>query len=55
MSGDSGYLITPAGRTTLLEGQVGAQVGAQTVEAGPGDVLVEPRGVPHGLRVPGPA
>jgi mannose-6-phosphate isomerase-like protein (cupin superfamily) len=95
MSGDSGYVITPAGRTTLLsgplgavlmlggdrtagrlslvehplqpralgspmhthrdedeysvvlEGQVGAQIGAQTVVAGPGDVLVKPRGVPH--------
>ena len=95
MPGDSGYVITPADRTTLLagplgavlmlgggrtagrlslvehplqpralgspmhthrdedeysvvlEGQVGAQIGAQAVVAGPGDVLVKPRGVPH--------
>ena len=33
--------------SVVLEGQVGAQVGAQTVLAGPGDVLVKPRGVPH--------
>ena len=95
MPGESGYVITPADRTTLLqgplgailmlggdrtagslslvehplqprslgspmhthrhedeysvvlEGQVGAQIGDQTVEAGPGGVLVKPRGVPH--------
>ena len=95
MSGDSEYVITPADRTTLLqgplgailmlggdrtagrlslvehplrpralgspihthrnedeysvvlEGQVGAQIGEQTVVAGPGTVLVKPRGVPH--------
>src|SRR5215471_448600 len=95
MPGESGYVISPADRTTLLqgplgaililggdrtagslslvehplqpralgspmhthrnedeysvvlEGQVGAQIGDQTVVAGPGDVLVKPRGVPH--------
>jgi len=31
----------------VLEGQVGAQIGEQTVVAGPGTVLVKPRGVPH--------
>ena len=33
--------------SVVLEGQVGAQIGEQTVVAGPGDVLVKPRGVPH--------
>ena len=33
--------------SVVLEGQVGAQIGNQTVLAGPGDVLVKPRGVPH--------
>jgi len=33
--------------SVVLEGQVGAQIGDQTVVAGPGDVLVKPRGVPH--------
>jgi mannose-6-phosphate isomerase-like protein (cupin superfamily) len=95
MPGDSGYVITPSDRATLLrgplgavlmlggdrtagrlslvehplepralgsplhthrdedeysvvlEGRVGAQIGDQTVEAGPGTVLVKPRGVPH--------
>ena len=95
MHGESGYVVSPADRTTLLqgplgailmlggdrtagrlslvehplqpralgspmhtrrnedeysvvlEGQVGAQIGEQTVVAGPGDVLVKPRGVPH--------
>ncbi len=95
MSGDSGFVITPGDRETLLHGPlgavlmlggdrtagrlslvehplepralgspvhthrhedeysvvlaglVGAQIGEQTVEAGPGTVLVKPRGVPH--------
>ena len=33
--------------SVVLEGQVGAQIGEQTVVAGPGTVLVKPRGVPH--------
>ena len=33
--------------SVVLEGRVGAQIGDQTVVAGPGDVLVKPRGVPH--------
>ena len=33
--------------SVVLEGQVGAQIGDQAVVAGPGDVLVKPRGVPH--------
>lgn len=95
MAGESGYVVTPADRTTLLrgplgavlllsgastggrlslvehplepralgsplhthrdedeysvvlEGRIGAQIGDQEVEAGPGAVLVKPRGVPH--------
>jgi mannose-6-phosphate isomerase-like protein (cupin superfamily) len=33
--------------SVVLEGLVGAQIGEQTVEGGPGAVLVKPRGVPH--------
>ena len=33
--------------SVVLEGFVGAQVGEQVIEAGPGAVLVKPRGVPH--------
>jgi mannose-6-phosphate isomerase-like protein (cupin superfamily) len=33
--------------SVVLEGQVGAQIGERTVVAGPGTVLVKPRGVPH--------
>jgi mannose-6-phosphate isomerase-like protein (cupin superfamily) len=33
--------------SVVLEGVVGAQVGEQVIEAGPGAVLVKPRGVPH--------
>jgi mannose-6-phosphate isomerase-like protein (cupin superfamily) len=31
----------------VIEGVVGARIGDQVVEAGPGGVLVKPRGVPH--------
>ena len=31
----------------VLEGTVGVQVGEQVFEAGPGSVVVKPRGVPH--------
>lgn len=31
----------------VLEGVVGAQIAEQVIEAGPGAVLVKPRGVPH--------
>ena len=33
--------------SVVLEGVVGAEVGGQVIEAGPGVVLVKPRGVPH--------
>ena len=33
--------------SVVLEGQVDAQIGEQTVVAGPDTVLVKPRGVPH--------
>ena len=33
--------------SVVLEGIVGAQIGPQVIEAGPGAVLVKPRGVPH--------
>ena len=33
--------------SVVLEGVVGAQIGDQVVEVGPGAVLVKPRGVPH--------
>jgi mannose-6-phosphate isomerase-like protein (cupin superfamily) len=31
----------------VLNGRMGAAVGDETVEAGPGEVVVKPRGVPH--------
>ena len=31
----------------VLEGVVGAQIAEQVIQAGPGTVLVKPRGVPH--------
>ena len=37
----------------MLEGVVGAQIGGQVTEAGPGAVLVKPRGVPHAFWNPG--
>jgi mannose-6-phosphate isomerase-like protein (cupin superfamily) len=39
--------------SVVLEGRVGAQIGGQTLEAGPGAVLVKPRGVPHAFWNPG--
>jgi len=33
--------------SVVLEGVVGAEVGGETFEAGPGVMLVKPRGVPH--------
>jgi mannose-6-phosphate isomerase-like protein (cupin superfamily) len=33
----------------ILEGQVQVRVGEQTVEGGPGDIVVGPAGVPHGF------
>jgi quercetin dioxygenase-like cupin family protein len=33
--------------SVVLEGVVGAQIADQVIEAGPGGVLVKPRGVPH--------
>ena len=31
----------------ILEGRVGAQVGDEVIECGPGDLVFKPRGVPH--------
>ena len=31
----------------VLAGRVGAEVGDKTVEAGPGELIVKPRGIPH--------
>ena len=31
----------------VLEGEVGAEIGGQTFTAGPGDLVVKPRDVPH--------
>ena len=33
--------------SVVLEGVIGAQIGGQVIQAGPGTVLVKPRGVPH--------
>jgi quercetin dioxygenase-like cupin family protein len=37
----------------VLAGRLGAQVGDTVVEAGPGDTVVKPRGVPHAFWNPG--
>jgi mannose-6-phosphate isomerase-like protein (cupin superfamily) len=31
----------------VLSGQMGAQIGDETIEAGPGELVFKPRGVPH--------
>lgn len=31
----------------ILEGRVGVQLGDEVIEAGPGDFVIKPRGVPH--------
>ena len=31
----------------VLEGRMGAQIGDEVLEAGPGELVVKPRGVPH--------
>src|SRR5262249_3104874 len=31
----------------ILDGQIGAQVGAEVILAGPGDVIAKPSGIPH--------
>src|SRR5262245_33991589 len=33
--------------SVVLEGVIGAEVGGQVIEAGPGVMLVKPKGVPH--------
>lgn len=38
----------------ILEGRFAAQVGAETVEAGPGSFVRAPRGIPHTYWNPGP-
>jgi mannose-6-phosphate isomerase-like protein (cupin superfamily) len=38
----------------ILEGHVLVQVGDETVEGGPGDIVIGPPGVPHGFRNLGP-
>ena len=35
--------------TLVQEGLVGVQVGDEVIEAGPGDVVVKPRGIPHAV------
>ena len=37
----------------MLSGRIGAMVGEEFVEAGPGDVVVKPRGIPHAFWNPG--
>jgi mannose-6-phosphate isomerase-like protein (cupin superfamily) len=37
----------------VLEGRVGVQIGDETGEAGPGELVVKPRGVPHACWNPG--
>src|SRR3954462_2731415 len=37
----------------VLEGRMGAQVGDEVVEAGPGELVVKPRGIAHAFWNPG--
>jgi quercetin dioxygenase-like cupin family protein len=37
----------------VLSGRLGAQVGDDVLEAGPGDTVVKPRGIPHAFWNPG--
>jgi mannose-6-phosphate isomerase-like protein (cupin superfamily) len=37
----------------VLAGRLGAQIGDEVVEAGPGDLVLKPRGVPHSYWNPG--
>ena len=38
----------------ILEGRVLVQVGDETVEGGPGDIVIGPPGIPHGFTNLGP-
>jgi mannose-6-phosphate isomerase-like protein (cupin superfamily) len=37
----------------VLSGRLGAQIGGETVEAGPGELVLKPRGLPHAFWNPG--
>ena len=37
----------------VLAGRLGAQIGDELVEAGPGDLVLKPRGIPHAFWNPG--
>ena len=37
----------------VLAGRMGAQIGDETLEAGPGDLVCKPRGIPHAFWNPG--
>jgi mannose-6-phosphate isomerase-like protein (cupin superfamily) len=37
----------------VLAGRLGAQIGDQVVEAGPGELVLKPRGIPHAFWNPG--
>jgi mannose-6-phosphate isomerase-like protein (cupin superfamily) len=37
----------------VLSGRMGAQIGEEVVEAGPGELVFKPRGVPHAFWNPG--
>jgi hypothetical protein len=37
----------------VLAGRIGAQIGDEVVEAGPGELVLKPRGVPHAFWNPG--
>jgi mannose-6-phosphate isomerase-like protein (cupin superfamily) len=37
----------------VLAGRLGAQIGDEVVEAGPGDLILKPRGIPHAYWNPG--
>src|SRR5688500_9799867 len=37
----------------VLAGRMGAQIGDEVLEAGPGDLVLKPRGIPHAFWNPG--
>jgi quercetin dioxygenase-like cupin family protein len=37
----------------VLSGRMGAQIGDKTIEAGPGELVFKPRGIPHAFWNPG--
>jgi quercetin dioxygenase-like cupin family protein len=50
----SGPRVEPIRETFVLEGRVRVSVGNETLDGGPGDIVIGPAGVPHGFTNSGP-